>query len=301
MTEHGRPGPGTGATAVERHPVLGLRSPLTPRQTAARARRFGAFYYAEHWIKRMGGYRWTVLMTAVGTPLVYLLGMGMGLGVLVDANSPAAFGGGGGPVPYLVFLGPALVATAAIMICSEENTYTVMDGFKWHRTYYGPNASPLSSGQIAAGHVMGLTVRILLTTGIYYLFLLLFGAVPLPGTGWLMVFTALLGGLAFGLPLLAFSATLKEDKGQFAMVQRFIVMPLFLFSGTFFPLDSLPIGVRWIGWISPLWHSAELGRVLSYAQPEPAGLGLVHLAYLLILAAAGMVLARRNFTRRLAG
>ena len=284
------------------HAVLGLRSPLTPLQTAAKARRFGAFYYAEMWIRRMRGYQWTVLMTAVGTPLVYLLGMGTGLAVLIDGNSDAGFPGGGGTtVSYLVFLAPALVATAALMVSSEENTYTVMGGFKWHRTYYGPNASPLSSGQIASGHVLGLMFRLLLTTGIYYVFLLLFGAVPNPGTGWLMVFTAMLAGMAFGMPLLAFSATLKEDKGQFAMVQRFIVMPLFLFSGTFFPLETLPLGVRWIGWVSPLWHSTELGRVLSYGHPEPAGLTAVHLAYLLALAVIGLVLARHNFTRRLAG
>ena len=282
-----------------RHAVLGLRSPLTPLQTAAKARRFGAFYYADMWIRRMRGYQWTVLMTAVGTPLVYLLGMGTGLAVLIDANSTASFEGGSSPVSYLVFLGPALVATAAIMLSSEENTYTVMDGFKWHRTYYGPNASPLSSSQLAVGHVLGLTVRTLLTTGIYYLFLLFFGAVPQPALGWAMIFTALLGGLAFGLPLLALSATLKDDRGQFAMVQRFIVMPLFLFSGTFFPLDSLPLAVRWIGWISPLWHSTELGRGLSYGSPEPVALTVVHVAYLLVLTAVGMGLARRNFTRRL--
>ena len=289
-------------TRDARHSVLGLRAPLTPLQTAAKARRFGAFYYAEMWIRRMRGYRWTVLMTAVGTPAVYLLGMGTGLAVLIDGNSNAGFpGADGSTVSYLVFLGPALVATAALMISSEENTYTVMGGFKWHRTYYGPNASPLASGQIAMGHVLGLTARILFTTGIYYLFLLFFGAVEQPGTGWLMIFTALLAGLAFGMPLLAFSATLKEDKGQFAMVQRFIVMPLFLFSGTFFPLESLPLGVRWIGWISPLWHSTELGRLLSYGHPEPPALTVLHLAYLLALSAVGLLLARRNFTRRLAG
>ncbi|MCQ1950962.1 ABC transporter permease [Arthrobacter sp. zg-Y859] len=288
--------------ALERHEVLGLRSPLTPRQTAARARRFGALYYADMWIRRMRGYQGTVLMTAIGTPLVYLLGMGTGLAVLIDGNSNAGFpGGDGSTVSYLVFLGPALVATAALMVSSEENTYTVMGGFKWHRTYYGPNASPISSGQIALGHVLGVTVRILLTTGLYYLFLVLFGAVVQPATGWLMIFTALLAGLAFGMPLLAFSSTLKEDKGQFAMVQRFIVMPLFLFSGTFFPLESLPLAVRWIGWISPLWHSTELGRVLSYGHPEPAAMTAVHLVYLLVLTVGGLVLARRNFTRRLDG
>ena len=81
---------------------------------------------------------------------------------------------------------------------------------------------------------------------------------------------ASLAGLAFGLPLMAYAASIKEDKGQFAMVMRFIVMPLFLFSGTFFPLDTLPLAVRWIGWISPIWHGTELGRVFTYGYQEEA-------------------------------
>ncbi|WAP51260.1 ABC transporter permease [Arthrobacter sp. ATA002] len=297
MTEQQLSG-GTPA-ADAHHAVLGLRSPLTPEQTAVRVRRFGAFYYADMWIRRMRGYGWTVLMTAVGTPLVYLFGMGVGLASLVDTNGAAFDAGDGTTVSYLVFVAPALLATAAIMVASEENTYTVMGGFKWHRTYYGPNASPLSSAQLVDGHVLGFGVRLLITTGTYFAFLLIFGAVEQPGTGWLMIFSAILGGMAFGLPLMAFSAKLEEDKGQFAMVQRFIVMPLFLFSGTFFPLESLPGAIRWIGWISPLWHSTELGRILSYGHTEPAALTAVHVAYLVLLALAGWALARRNFTRRL--
>ncbi|UPO77528.1 ABC transporter permease [Arthrobacter sp. Helios] len=287
-------------TEQQTHAVLGLRSPLTPEETARRARRFGAFYYAEHWLRRMRGYGWTVLVTAIGTPLVYLFGMGVGLASLVDTGTNAAFDAGdGSSVSYLLFVGPALLATAAIMVSSEENTYTVMSGFKWRRTYYGPNASPLSSAQLVDGHVLGLGTRLLITCGAYFGFLLLFGAVGNPATAWLMVLTAILGGLAFGLPLMAYSASITEDRGQFAMVQRFIVMPLFLFSGTFFPLDTLPLVIRWIGWISPLWHASELGRMVSYGLAEPVFLTVVHVAYLLLLAVGGWLLTRRNFTRRL--
>ncbi len=296
MTDHHAP---SGAKIVDRHPVLGLRSPLTPAESAAKARKFGSIYYAEHWLRKLKGYGWTVVMTSVGTPLVYLFAMGVGLATLVDANSNASLdGGSAGPVSYLVFVAPALLATAAIMVASEENTYSVMDGFKWHRTYYGPNASPLSSAQLVNGHVVGVSVRLLMTTGIYFLFLLLFGAVQ-EGTGWIMIFSAALAGLAFGLPLMAYAASIVEDKGQFAMVQRFVVMPLFLFSGTFFPLDAMPLAVRWIGWISPLWHSTELGRIVSYGYSEPGVLTVVHVLYLLLLCAVGLYFARRNYVRRL--
>ena len=296
MTEPQRP---TLREADATAPLLSLRVPLTPEESAAKARRFGSLYFAEHWLRTMRGYGWTVMMTAVGTPLVYLFAMGVGLATLIDANTGASLGGGSGAgLPYLVFVAPALLATAGIMVASEENTYSVMSGFKWRRTYYGPNASPLSSAQLVNGHSLGVLFRLLLTTGLYYLFLLLFGAVPEPA-GWLMIFTAALGGMAFGLPLMAYASSIVEDKGQFAMVQRFVVMPLFLFSGTFFPLASMPWAVQWIGWISPLWHSTELGRVLSYGYAEPAWLTALHVLYLAVLAAAGWVLAKRNYSRRL--
>jgi lipooligosaccharide transport system permease protein len=296
LTEPQRP---TLREADATAPLLSLRVPLTPEESAAKARRFGSLYFAEHWLRTMRGYGWTVMMTAVGTPLVYLFAMGVGLATLIDANTGASLGGGSGAgLPYLVFVAPALLATAGIMVASEENTYSVMSGFKWRRTYYGPNASPLSSAQLVNGHSLGVLFRLLLTTGLYYLFLLLFGAVPEPA-GWLMIFTAALGGMAFGLPLMAYASSIVEDKGQFAMVQRFVVMPLFLFSGTFFPLASMPWAVQWIGWISPLWHSTELGRVLSYGYAEPAWLTALHVLYLAVLAAAGWVLAKRNYSRRL--
>ncbi|EMY33034.1 ABC-2 type transporter [Arthrobacter crystallopoietes BAB-32] len=300
MTEPHRP---TAREADAAAPLLGLRVPLTPEQSAAKARRFGSLYFAEHWLRTMRGYGWTVVMTAVGTPLVYLFAMGVGLASLIDANTAASLGGdggspGSGSLPYLVFVAPALLATAGIMVAAEENTYSVMSGFKWRRTYYGPNASPLSSSQLVGGHTLGLLFRLLLTTGLYYLFLLLFGAVPEPA-GWLMIFTAALGGMAFGLPLMAYASSIEEDKGQFAMVQRFVVMPLFLFSGTFFPLAAMPWAVQWIGWVSPLWHSTQLGRVLSYGHAEPAWLTVVHVLYLAVLAAAGWLLAKRSYTRRL--
>ncbi|NKX51104.1 ABC transporter permease, partial [Arthrobacter deserti] len=136
--------------AGARPPGTGLRPPLDPLESAARARRFGSWYFLEYWLRALRGYGWTVALTAVGTPLVYLFAMGVGLATLVDANAGAALGAGR-PVSYLVFVAPALLATAAIMVAAEENTYPVMAGFKWRRTYYGPNASPLGSHQLVNG------------------------------------------------------------------------------------------------------------------------------------------------------
>ena len=82
-------------------------------------------------------------------------------------------------------------------------------------------------------------------------------------------------------------------------MQRFIFMPMFLFSGTFYPLSTLPLWLQWIGWISPLWHSTELARVFSYGYAEPIWLTVVHVAYLVALTAAGWAWARRTAVRRL--
>lgn len=271
----------------------------SPAVAAAKARRWGAFYYAEQVLRVMGNYRWSLLMYSVGHPVAYLFAMGVGLATLVDAQGVAAQGAGPfGGVGYVTYVAPALLVSAAVMTAANEFTFPVMDGFKWRRTYYGPHASPLAPRQIAAGHIMAVTLRFLLQSAVYFGVVALFGAAP-GGWGWVTVLVATLAGLSFGLPLMAYSASITEDKGQFALVMRLIVMPLFLFSGTFFPLDSLPLAVRWIGWISPIWHGTELGRVFSYGYPEPPLLTVLHSVVLVGLALLGWFLTRRKFTARM--
>ncbi|MEQ4520741.1 ABC transporter permease [Pseudarthrobacter sp. B907] len=273
-------------------PALRAHSPAV---SAARARRWGAFYYAEQVLRVMKGYGWTIVMYGVGQPVAYLFAMGVGLATLVDTNSTSVFGG----VSYLTFIAPALLISAAVMTAANEFTFPVMDGFKWRRVYYGPHASPLTPEQIAAGQIIAVTIRFVLQSAIYFGVVALFGASP-GAWGWVSILVATLAGLSFGLPLMAYAATVTTDKGQFAMVMRFIVMPLFLFSGTFFPLDTLPLAVRWIGWISPIWHGTELGRVVSYGYEEAPLLTLVHIVFLVGLAVIGWVLSRRLFAKRMA-
>ena len=264
-----------------------------PEVSAAKARRWGAFYYAEQVLRVMKGYGWSIFLYSVGQPAAYLFAMGVGLATLVDTSSAAAFGG----VSYIAFIAPALLVSA-VMTAANEFTFPVMDGFKWRRVYYGPHASPLTPEQIAAGQIIAVTLRFLLQSVIYFVLVAMFGASP-SGWGWGSVLVATLAGLSFGLPLMAYAASIKEDKGQFAMVMRFIVMPLFLFSGTFFPLDTLPVLVRWIGWISPIWHGTELGRVMTFGYEESPVLTILHVLFLLGLAWFGWVLTKRQFARRM--
>jgi lipooligosaccharide transport system permease protein len=259
-------------------------------------RRFGAWYVTEHMVRAMRAYGWTIIVGALGQPIIYLLGLAVGLAALIDA--PVA--DGGTEVSYLVFVAPALLMTATISVASEEFTYPVMSGFKWRRYFFGFSASPLASGQIATGVVFGAAARMFVVAVAYIAFLFLFGAIPAGASGWLTILVAMLAGLAFGAPLMAYAASIEDDKGQFALVQRFIFMPMFLFSGTFYPLATLPVWLQTIGWVSPLWHASELGRLLTYGREIPPAMIVVHVGYLVALTVIGYVVGRRLFERRLA-
>ena len=272
-----------------------LRPPVTAAESAERVKRRGALLYAEHQLRNMRRYGAVLLVGALGEPVLYLLAMGLGLAQLMGGGMPQDALGG---VSYVAFIAPALLASGALMTASVEFSYPVMGGFQWQRTYYAAQATPLSPAQIALGHLAAVSLRFVFQAAVFLLVMLAFGVVSSPWA-WVQVLTATLGGLAVGAPIMAFAASLKEDKGQFATLQRLVVMPLFLFSATFYPLEALPVWLRWIGWLSPQWHAAQLGRVLSYGMAEPVWLTVAHVAFLLALALGGAWLAVRIYTRRL--
>ncbi|MFT4108405.1 ABC transporter permease [Propionicimonas sp.] len=268
------------------------RAPRPDRQ-AARTRRWGWWYQAEWRLAGMKAYWSSALGYAVLTPILYLIAMGIGLGTLVDAGS-----GGVEGVPYLTFVAPGLLVSSVVMAAAGETTFPVVDGFKWGKLYYARSATAASAAQVALGEIVAIALKFAGISLIFWLVLLVAGVV---GAGsWPIVVVAVLAGLSFGTPLMAYAATIENEGYQFAMVQRFIINPMFLFAGTFFPLESMPVFLRWIGWISPMWHGTQLARLLAFGLAVPWGMVLVHLAFLLVLAGGGAVLAVRNFTRRLA-
>nr|WP_245968016.1 ABC transporter permease [Salana multivorans] len=263
---------------------------------ARKPRRLGGWYNAEAFLLSMKAYGWTIIVGGVGSPLLYLLGLGLGLAAVIPVS---VADGAAGPVSYVTFVAPALLVTATIGVASEEFTYPVMGGFKWRKTFFGIAATPVSPPQIVSGLVIAVVGRMLFVSVAYYALMVVFGAVPQPGLGMLSILAGLLAGLAFGLPLLAYASSIREDKGQFALVQRFIFTPLFLFSGTFYPLDTLPVWLHPIGWLSPVWHGAQLGRWATYGAPTPGWLLAVHALALVAIAAVAGYVAGRVFTRRL--
>ncbi|WP_430645904.1 ABC transporter permease [Agromyces sp. GXS1127] len=257
-------------------------------------RRFGAWYVAEHRLRVMWSYAQTILATGFGEPLIYLYAMGVGLATLVDQNLGLEAQG----VGYLVYVAPALLCSAGLTTATIEFSYPVLLGYKWNPTFAGMHAGPISPGQVVDGLVISVVARLTATMIVYFGFMLLVGAVP-SATGWLAIVVAILTGMAFGTLLMAYASTIREDTGQLAMVQRLVVVPLTLFSGTFFPLTELPWFLQWIGWISPLWHGTELSRVLTFGYAEPAWLTVTHLVVLVAMTAVGWLWSRRIAMRRL--
>jgi lipooligosaccharide transport system permease protein len=177
--------------------------------------------------------------------------------------------------------------------------FPVMDGFKWGRHYYARSATAASAGQVALGELVAVALRMLAEAALFWAVLVGLGATD-PTWSWLMIPIAALAGMAFGAPILAFAATLEDEGFEFSMIQRFVVMPMFLFAGTFYPLESMPVYLQWIGWISPMWHGTQLARFVSFGLPLPGWQVAGHVLFLLAVLAVGTWLGVRNFIARLA-
>src|ERR687892_564111 len=213
-------------------------------------------------------------------PLLFLTAMGIGLGAIMQPSDQTAFGN----VPYLHWLGPGLMAATAMQTATFEATYPIMNKIMWGRNYEAMLSTPLTIRSIVGGELGWTAFRIGSLAAVFLVVLSLFG-IPRSPLALLAVPVAILVGVAFSACLIAFTATQKNDVG-FSAIFRFVINPLFLFSGTFFPLSQLPDQVEWIPWLTPLFHGVELvrGSLLGTLDPATAPL---HLAYLLAMFALG--------------
>lgn len=253
----------------------------------------GALYVAESRILSIRKFLPSVISISVANPTLYLIAIGLGVGKLINSHS-----GGVDGVSYLTFLAPALLAAAAIQTAMDEVVFTTIQGFKWGKIFYAMNATPLSGKQIANGVFLSAMVRTAFSVIVYGAVIDLFGGFR-STRGWLAVLIGLLAGAAFGALMLGISAWIKNDDQFFNVLGRFIMMPLFLFSGTFYQLSTLPIFLRWIGWLSPIWHSTELGRFMTYGHHISPLMFVVHFGYLLAMLTFGTLLSWRQFESRL--
>ena len=217
--------------------------------------------------------------------------MGLGLGSLVDKSA-----GGVGGVPYLHFVVPGILAAQAMGVAMGESSYQVLGAIRWNMKYHAMLATPIGIDDILLGHLTYVAMQVTGATAIFIGVAALFGSFA---SWWVLLALPItvLTGMAFAVPIFAFSAK-QEGDGGFNILFRFIITPLFLFSGTFFPIDRLPAVLRVIAWVTPLWHGVEANRSLALGSPDVASV-MGHTAYLLFVIAIGGWLARRAFTKRL--
>jgi lipooligosaccharide transport system permease protein len=242
------------------------------------------------------GYRSTWRGSVLGSfvmPVLYVLGFGFGVGHFVDA------GGQLGPVRYLDYIVPGLLAMTAMNVAFGESAWPVLSRFKWIRVYHSMVATPLRVRDILGGGMLFVLFRLVVTATVFLAVTAAFGAVH---SLWAVTvpLTCALLGLAVALPIHAFAAAVDVDS-YFALLMRFAIVPLGLFSAVFFPITALPVALQRLAWLSPLWHAVELCRAATLpgtGMTWPAA--LAHVAYLGIWTAAGYWLAVRTFSRRLA-
>jgi lipooligosaccharide transport system permease protein len=271
-------------------PTSGPVSPPDRLSSGRRQVRAGslALRATEYWLRT---YRATWRGSVVSgflAPLLYLGSLGFGLGSMVR--------GGVGGVPYVVFVAPGVLAANAMQTCVGEASFPVMGAIKWQRQYHAMLAAPLGVVDLLLGHLVFIVLRALIVVTAF----IGVGAVLGVWRSWwilLAVPVAAVGGAAHAAPVMAY-ASRQENDGGFNLVFRFGVIPMFLFAGTFFPVEQLPIALGWLARVTPLWHFTMLCRDLSLGRAAPwpsAG----HLAYLLLWLAGGTWLAFAGLRRRL--
>jgi lipooligosaccharide transport system permease protein len=222
-------------------------------------------------------------MSSLLNPLLYLTALGVGLGKLVNRGSTPL------GVPYLDFVAPGMLAATAMQISAIEGAFPIRAAIVWTRTYFGMLATPLRVADLIAGHLLYVSTRVLGAASIYLLVITAFGAVH----SWAAVFAPLIGvavGLAFAAPVSAISAWSESE--VFNPLFRFVITPMFLFSGTFFPVERLPHVLRLVAYLTPLWHGVDAVRALTLGTAT-LDRELLHVAYLLAFAAVGAVFSYR--------
>jgi lipooligosaccharide transport system permease protein len=234
------------------------------------------------------------VFTSFLTPLLFLTAMGIGLGGYVDRSGGEALGG----LTYLQFLAPGLLAATVMQSAAFEATFPIIGGLNWQRTFHAMYATPLSPRDIALGNLAWMAIRMAMISSVFTIIIVLLGAAhsPLVVLG---IPIAILTGMSFAAPISAFSAT-QRNPNRFNVIFRFGITPLFLFSGTFFPIESLPAFLQPIAWLSPLWHGVDLTRGLVLGTfADNVAVMVIHVVVLVAIIAVSSWLTVRMIERRL--
>ena len=233
---------------------------------------------------------WIVLLSGFFEPLFYLLSIGFGLGALVgDVPGP-----NGEPIPYQLFVAPALLASAAMNGAITESTFNFFFKLNYNKTFTSILSTPLSPGDVAVGELAWALIR----GGLYAIgFMVVMVVLGLVVSPWVIfaVPAALLVGFAFGAVGMAATSFMRTWQ-DFDLIQL-VILPMFLFSATFFPLETYPEALQWVVRLTPLYQGVDLIRSLTVGAISPVL--LVHVAYLTIMGFVGLWVVSRRLDKLL--
>jgi lipooligosaccharide transport system permease protein len=253
-------------------------------EMVARQRVFWATSYRRTW-------KGSVVSSFV-LPLFYVLAMGVLLGGFVTHGAALE-----GAPSYLAFVAPGLAAAQAMQTATGESTWPVMGSLKWDRTYYAMTATPLAVPDIVTAHLLFMLFRVATTSAVFLLVMAPFGVFASVWGVLLSLPVLVLVGLGFAGPFFAYSATIRSESA-FAIIFRLLVMPLFLFSGAFFPIANLGTIGEWVARLTPLWHGVNLSRMFTLDHVT-WWLAAVNVTVLVVLTAVGWVWAVSGLEKRL--
>ena len=233
---------------------------------------------------------WLMIVSGFFEPLFYLLSIGLGIGALVGAIPL----GDGRTVPYTAFVAPALLASSAMNGAIYDSTFNVFFKLKYAKTYDAILATPVGVADVAVGEIGWALIRGALYAGTFLLVMLAMGLVRSPWA--ILAFPAsLLIGFAFGAAGMAATSFMRTWQ-DFDLVQL-VILPLFLFSGTFYPVTTYPEPIRLLIELTPLYHGVDLVRGLTTGALGPGM--LVHMAYLTVMGLVGLAITSRRLERLL--
>jgi lipooligosaccharide transport system permease protein len=261
---------------------------------AARNRRFGPLYsrnvraVVARGLMATKSSNWMVMLSGFFEPVLYLISMGVGLGAIVGEVQ----GPGGQQISYAAYIAPALLAVSAMNGAVYDSTWNVFFKMNFAKLYQGMLYTSLGPIDVAMGEIFLALLRgFMYATG----FTAVMGVMGLITTPWaiLMVPASVLiafGFASFGMGITSFMKTFQQMDWV-----NFVMLPMFLFSATFYPLTVYPEWIQWLIQAMPLWHGVELLRQISGGAFTPAT--AVHIGYYLVMIVLGVALTTGRLRR----
>ena len=239
----------------------------------------------ERGFKVIRNQNWAIIVSGFFEPVFYLFSMGLGMGALVGTVT----GPGGAPISYAAYIAPALLATSAMNGAIYDSTWNVFFKLNYGKLYEGMLATSLGPLDVALGEILYALLRgLLYATG--FMIIMQFMGLNLAWTAILALPAVLL--IAFGFASIGMAVTSYMKAFQHMDWINFVLLPMFLFSATLYPITVYPEAIQWIVKALPLWHGVELVRGLTTGMLHTGMLW--HVVYYVVMVAVGLVFTTKR-------